>query len=143
MNKDVKGLLKYLLIMLIIWLMLPSSIYCGFGALYYDGRTLSLIYFAHAVVLFILYFILPIIFTYKAMKYHWSKYLDKFFYHKWLSTIIFGLFIILNIYSFLYDGSIYNHNIFQNIITIICLFIAPTYYLTYILMLIMRGLELL
>ena len=96
MNKDVKGLLKYLVIMSIIFLMPLGMVYCGLGALYYSGRTLAVIYFIYAIVLFLLYFILPVIFTYKAMKNHWSKYLDIFFYNKWLPTII--LVILIGLY---------------------------------------------
>ena len=55
MNKDVKGLLKYLVIMSIIFLMPLGMVYCGLGALYYSGRTLAVIYFIYAIVLFLLY----------------------------------------------------------------------------------------
>ena len=148
MNKDIKGLLKYLLIMLVIWLMPLGMLYFGFSALYYDDNVfLSYFNLALAVVLFILYFILPVIFTYKAMKYHWSKYLDIFFYNKWLPTIVLIFFVILHLTEHIFHYSDGSSQLILGIIYvlfyIIEIFIAPTYYLTYILMLIMRGLELL
>lgn len=146
MTKDIKGLLIYTLIIIIIWLMPLGMLYCGFGALYvsyYGNESLANKCILLAVVLFFLYFILPIVFTYRAMKHHWSKYLDKFFYHKWWPTIIFLFFIILHACSNLYEGSIYTPNIFKKIAIIISTFIAPSYYLPYIILLIMKKCKLL
>ena len=79
MNKDVKGLTKYLLIMSILFLIPLSILYFGFGALYYDDNNfLSYLNLLLAIILFLLYIMLPVIITYKAMKQHWSKYLDIF-----------------------------------------------------------------
>ncbi len=99
MNKDVKGLLKYILISFLIWFMLPAMFYCAIIALSLSSRGyefLAYICLIFGVILFLLYFILTEIFTYKAMKNHWSKYLDIFFYNKWLPTII--LVILIGLY---------------------------------------------
>ena len=89
MNKDVKGLIKYLLIMSILFLIPLSILYFGFGALYYDDNNfLSYLNLLLAIILFLLYIMLPVIITYKAMKQHWSKYLDIFFANKILTTLI-------------------------------------------------------
>lgn len=93
MNKEAKGLIKYVLIMLITFLMPLCMFYFVMSALYYEDLFLSYLNLSIALVLLILYFVLPIIFTYKAMKFHWSNYLDKFFYNKFAPTI--GLLAIL------------------------------------------------
>lgn len=97
MNKDVKGLIKYLLIMSILFLIPLSILYFGFGALYYDDNNfLSYLNLLLAIILFLLYIMLPVIITYKAMKQHWSKYLDIFFKNKILTTLILVILIGLN-----------------------------------------------
>ena len=99
MNKDVKGLIKYLSLMCVIWLLPVVMLYCGLLAYGYSDHGkefIAYIFLLLGLVLFLLYFILPVIFTYKAMKNHWSKYLDKFFYNKWLPTII--LIILIGLY---------------------------------------------
>lgn len=121
MNKDVKGLLKYLGIIFTIFVMPVGMFYCLLLAYSFsdDGNEiLADTFLILAVVLFLLYFILPVIFTYKAMKNHWSKYLDKFFYNKWLPTILF-------------------------VLTILSIFIAPVYCLPFIILFIMRKCKLL
>ena len=150
MNKDIKGLLKYLLIMLVIWLMPLGMLYCGllaYGLSDHYNDYFAIVFLLLGLVLFILYFILPIIFTYKAMKYHWSKYLDIFFYNKWLPTIVLIFFVILHLTEHIFHYSDGSSQLILGIIYvlfyIIEIFIATTYYLTYILMLIMRVLELL
>lgn len=98
MNKDVKGLIKYLLIMSILFLIPLSILYFGFGALYYDDNNfLSYLNLLLAIILFLLYIMLPVIITYKAMKQHWSKYLDIFFANKILTTIILVILIGLKL----------------------------------------------
>lgn len=97
MNKDVKGLIKYLLIMSILFLIPLGILYFGFGALYYDDNNfLSYLNLLLAIILFLLYIMLPVIITYKAMKQHWSKYLDIFFKNKILTTLILVILIGLN-----------------------------------------------
>ena len=97
MNKDVKGLIKYLLIMSILFLIPLSILYFGFGALYYDDNNfLSYLNLLLAIILFLLYIMLPVIITYKAMKQHWSKYLNIFFKNKILTTLILVILIGLN-----------------------------------------------
>lgn len=98
MNKDVKGLIKYLLIMSILFLIPLSILYFGFGALYYDDNNfLSYLNLLLAIILFFLYIMLPVIITYKAMKQHWSKYLDIFFANKILTTIILVILLGLKL----------------------------------------------
>lgn len=98
MNKDVKGLIKYLLIMSILFLIPLSILYFGFGALYYDDNNfLSYLNLLLAIILFLLYIMLPVIIIYKAMKQHWSKYLDIFFANKILTTIILVILIGLKL----------------------------------------------
>jgi len=98
MNKDVKGLIKYLLLMLFVGLLPVGMFYSGFAALFNsreDGNAfLICLFLLLALVLFILYIILPVVFTYKAMKHHWSKYLDKFFYNKYAPTILFVVLLL-------------------------------------------------
>ncbi len=97
MNKDVKGLIKYLLIMSILFLIPLGILYFGFGALYYDDNNfLSYLNLLLAIILFLLYIMLPVIITYKAMKQHWSKYLNIFFKNKILTTLILVILIGLN-----------------------------------------------
>lgn len=148
MTKDVKGLLIYLFIMLIIWVLPAAAFYCGFGALYYDDNAfLSYLNLILAVVLFLLYFILPVILTYKAMRHHWSKYLDKFFFHKLWPTVVFLFFIFLHLTEHIFHYSVGSSNLIPGIIFllffIIETFIAPAYYLPYIILLIMKKCKLL
>lgn len=97
MNKDVKGLIKYLLIMSILFLIPLGILYFGFGALYYDDNNfLSYLNLLLAIILFLLYIMLPVIITYKAMKQHWSKYLNIFFKNKILTALILVILIGLN-----------------------------------------------
>ena len=98
MNKDVKGLIKYLLFIFFVGLLPVGMFYSAFAALFNcreDGNAfLICLFLLLTLVLFILYIILPVVFTYKAMKYHWSKYLDKFFYNKYAPTILFVVLLL-------------------------------------------------
>ena len=98
MNKDVKGLIKYLLFIFFVWLLPVGMFYCAFSVLFYDDENgnvfLAYLFLLLGLVLFILYIILPVVFTYKAMKHHWSKYLDKFFYNKYAPTILFVVLLL-------------------------------------------------
>ena len=111
MNKDIKGLIVYLLLMSIIWTF-PFLTLLSFLAAYSvsdDGNEpLANLFLILAGVVLILYFILPVLLTYFAIKKHWSKYLDRFFLHICLIAIISEVFI------------------------------APTYYFTYLNLLIFR-----
>ena len=100
MNKDAKGLIKYLLTMLIIWFLPVCMLYCfllAYGFSDHGNEFLAYIFLILLLVLLILYFVFPIIFTYKAMKYHWSKYLDKFFNNKLLPTLLLILILLCSI----------------------------------------------
>lgn len=97
MNKDLKGLIKYLLFIFFVWLLPVGMFYCGLLSLSeHCSVYIVILALLLGLVLFILYIILPVVFTYKAMKYHWSKYLDKFFYNKYAPTI---LFVVLLLYA--------------------------------------------
>ena len=146
MNKDVKGLIKYLLFIFFVGLLPVGMFYLAFAALFNcreDGNAfLICLFLLLTLVLFILYIILPVVFTYKAMKNHWSKYLDKFFYHKLWPTIVFILFIFLHSTEHIFHYSDSSEHLLLGIIyalfLIIEIFIAPLYYLPYIILFIMK-----
>ena len=95
MNKDVKGLIKYLLFIFFVWLLPVGMFYCGLLSLSeHCSVYIVILALLLGLVLFILYIILPVVFTYKAMKHHWSKYLDKFFYNKYAPTILFVVLLL-------------------------------------------------
>ena len=143
MNKDIKGLIVYLLLMSIIWTFPFLVLYFSFGALYYDNSTLLVIlYLLQTIAFFILYFILPVILTYFAIKKHWSKYLDRFFLHKWWPTILLLFFIFLHSTEHIFNFRFGSENIVWGPVCLIVfiteIFIAPTYYFTYLNLLIFR-----
>ena len=143
MNKDIKGLIVYLLLMSIIWTFPFLVLYFSFGALYYDNSTLLVIlYLLQTIAFFILYFILPVILTYFAIKKHWSKYLDRFFLHKWWPTILLLFFIFLHSTEHIFHYISSSDKFLTSCICLIAIisevFIAPTYYFTYLNLLIFR-----
>ena len=143
MNKDIKGLIVYLLLMSIIWTFPFLVLYFFFGALYYDNSTLLVIlYLLQTIAFFILYFILPVILTYFAIKKHWSKYLDRFFLHKWWPTILLLFFIFLHSTEHIFHYISSSDKFLTSCICLIAIisevFIAPTYYFTYLNLLIFR-----
>ena len=96
MNRDILGLNKYLFIILmpvilsilLLYFCLNFRIYEYYPSLLvYDNKISSVIIFLF-LILFVLYFIIPIVFTIIAIKQHWSSYLDKFFNQLKLQTII-------------------------------------------------------
>lgn len=103
MNKNLTGILKYLTVILMsAFIPILLLIFCLNFEIYkyyptlrqYDDTLLTVIGFI--LVLFILiYFTAPIITTILAIKYHWSKYLDKFFNQLSLPTIILGIVIFI------------------------------------------------
>ena len=150
MNKDIKGLIKYLLLMLFVGLLPIAILYCGllaYGLSDHYNDYIAMVVLLLGLVLFILYIILPVVFTYKAMKHHWSKYLDKFFYHKLWPTIVFILFVILHSTEHIFHYSDSSEHLLLGIIyalfLIIEIFIAPLYYLPYIILFIMKKCKLL
>ena len=143
MNKDTKGLIVYLLLMSIIWTFPFLVLYFSFGALYYDNSTLLVIlYLLQTIAFFILYFILPVIVTYFTIKKHWSRYLDKFFLHKWRPTILLLFFIFLHSTEQFFHYTSGSDKFLWSCICLIAIisevFIAPTYYFTYLNLLIFR-----
>ena len=96
MNKDVKGLIVYL--SLIIFVMLLPLIY--FIALTvvpvkpeYDefGETIFILI---AIIFLFLYFLIPLITTHYAIKKHWSIYLDRFFNQWLLSSLVLVILLL-------------------------------------------------
>ena len=99
MNTDIKGLLIYIFLILIVWLLPIAILYCGllaYGLSDHYNDYIAMVVLLLTVVLFLLYILLPEIITYKAMKHQWSKYLDKFFYNNCFPTIILFILIALN-----------------------------------------------
>ena len=145
MNKDIKGLIVYLLLMSIIWTF-PFLTLLSFLAAYSvsdDGNEpLANLFLILAGVVLILYFILPILLTYFAIKKHWSKYLDRFFLHKWWPTILLLFFIFLHSTEHIFHYTSGSDKFLTSCICLIAIisevFIAPTYYFTYLNLLIFR-----
>ena len=145
MNKDIKGLIVYLLLMSIIWTF-PFLTLLSFLAAYSvsdDGNEpLANLFLILAGVVLILYFILPVLLTYFAIKKHWSKYLDRFFLHKWWPTILLLFFIFLHstehIFHYISSSDKFLTSCICLIAIILEVFIAPTYYFTYLNLLIFR-----
>lgn len=145
MNKDIKGLIVYLLLMSIIWTF-PFLTLLSFLAAYSvsdDGNEpLANLFLILAGVVLILYFILPVLLTYFAIKKHWSKYLDRFFLHKWWPTILLLFFIFLHSTEHIFHYISSSDKFLTSCICLIAIisevFIAPTYYFTYLNLLIFR-----
>ena len=145
MNKNIKGLIVYLLLMSIIWTF-PFLTLLSFLAAYSvsddDNEPLANLFLILAGVVLILYFILPILLTYFAIKKHWSKYLDKFFLHKWWPTILLLFFIFLHSTEHIFHYISSSDKFLTSCICLIAIisevFIAPTYYFTYLNLLIFR-----
>lgn len=103
MNKNLIGIFKYLTVILMsVFLPILLLIFCLSFKIYnyhptlrqYDDILLTVIGFI--LLLFtLIYFTVPIIITILAIKYHWSKYLDKFFNQLKLPTIILGIIIFI------------------------------------------------
>ena len=145
MNKNIKGLIVYLLLMSIIWTF-PFLTLLSFLAAYSvsdDGNEpLANLFLILAGVVLILYFILPVLLTYFAIKKHWSKYLDRFFLHKWWPTILLLFFIFLHSTEHIFHYISSSDKFLTSCICLIAIlsevFIAPTYYFTYLNLLIFR-----
>ena len=97
MNKDVKGLIIYLLILLIN-ILLPTVLFWGgliaFSLSYYKHYTLTGIVTGLLIAIFILYFLIPLITTHYAIKKHWSIYLDRFFNQWLLSSLVLVILLL-------------------------------------------------
>ena len=101
MNKDIKGLIKYLTI-LVVEMFLPlvwfGMLFLGLGLSESDliiPNFIAIIAVIMLLIIPIIYFLLPIIATILAIKHHWSTYLDKFFNQLKLPTIILGIVIAI------------------------------------------------
>ena len=102
MNKDIKGLIVYLIVMFLTWL-LPKAMFWGVFFNTDGNELLSNIFLTLTGIFFVLYIILPIFITYRAIKKHWSKYLDNFF-NQWIRpTIILVMLLLLPITLSLMD----------------------------------------
>ena len=148
MNKDVKGLIKYLLLIFFVWLLPYDFFLLGIIPLYggkISEKFLDNMFLLLALVLFILYIILPVVFTYKAMKHHWSKYLDKFFYNKYAPTVLLIFLVLLQVKANVLNyGTIYFDSllgILHFLLYVVEIIIAPTYYITYIILFILKKVK--
>ena len=146
MNKDIKGLIKYLLFIFFVWLLPVGMFYCGLLSLSeHCSVYIVILALLLGLVLFIFYIILPVIFTYKAMKHHWSKYLDKFFYNKYAPTVLLIILVLLQVkVNVLHYGTIYFNSllgILHFLLYVVEIFIAPTYYITYIILFILKKVK--
>ena len=97
MDKDVKGLIIYLLIMLLniliptvfLWVWLIAFLLSD-----HNHYTLTRIAICLLITLFILYFLIPLITTHYAIKKHWSIYLDRFFNQWLLSSLVLVILLL-------------------------------------------------
>lgn len=98
MNKDKKGLLAYIIITIVVILMPPTVIYLFLIATYYEipiGEELFKMLVLSITILFLLYFIAPVVVTHRAITKNWSRYLDKFFNNIVVSTLILITLLLL------------------------------------------------
>ena len=96
MNKDVKGLIIYL--SLIIFVMLLPEIYFITGIMTpvneANEKLVNTIFFTAAIFFVFLYILIPMIITHYAIKKHWSIYLDWFF-NQWLCPSLILITLLL------------------------------------------------
>ena len=115
MDKDKTSLIKYLTV-LVVEIFLPlvwvGSFFLGLRMSESDliiPNFIGIVAIIIFLIIPIVYFLLPIISTTKAIKNHWSSYLDKFFNQLKLPTIILGIVIVIIIiyekYSIMIDFS--------------------------------------
>jgi len=115
MNKDIKDLIKYLII-LVVEMFLPliwfGMLFLGLGLSESNliiPNFIAIIAVIMLLIIPIIYFLLPIIATILAIKHHWSVYLDEFFNQLKLPTIILGIvmaiIIIYEKYNIMIDFS--------------------------------------
>ena len=98
MNKDKKGLLAYIIITIVVILMAPSLSFIFLVASTTPNETLIKLFnilLLSITILFLLYFIAPVVVTHRAITKNWSKYLDKFFNNIVVSTLILIALILL------------------------------------------------
>ena len=115
MDKDKTSLIKYLIV-LVVEIFLPlvwvGSFFLGLEMSESDliiPNFIGIVAIIIFLIIPIVYLLLPIISTTKAIKNHWSSYLDKFFNQLKLPTIILGIVIVIIIiyekYSIMIDFS--------------------------------------
>ena len=98
MNKDKKGLLAYIIITIVVILMAPSLSFIFLVALTTPNETLIKLFnilLLSITILFLLYFIAPVVVTHRAITKNWSSYLDKFFNNIVVSTLILITLLLL------------------------------------------------
>ena len=98
MNKDKKGLLAYIIITIVVILMAPSLSFIFLVALTTPNETLIKLFnilLLSTTILFLLYFIAPVVVTHRAITKNWSSYLDKFFNNIVVSTLILITLLLL------------------------------------------------
>ena len=98
MNKDKKGLLAYIIITIVVILMAHSLSFIFLVALTTPNETLIKLFnilLLSTTILFLLYFIAPVVVTHRAITKNWSSYLDKFFNNIVVSTLILITLLLL------------------------------------------------
>ena len=100
------GLIKYLLlipveIILLILMIIAASLSLGAGqnSSYELSEIENILIVAGIIVIPIIHFIFPVIWTILAIKEHWSEYLDKFFNQLKLPTIVLFLVALVVLIS--------------------------------------------
>ncbi len=98
MNKDKKGLLAYIIITIVVILMAPTLLFIFVVASYSPNETVIKLFdtlLLSITILFLLYFIAPVVVTHRAITKNWSSYLDKFFNNIVVSTLILITLLLL------------------------------------------------
>ena len=98
MNKDKKGLLAYIIITIVVILMAPTLSFIFLLASTTPNDTLIKLFnilLLSITILFLLYFIAPVVVTHRAITKNWSSYLDKFFNNIVVSTLILITLLLL------------------------------------------------
>ena len=98
MNKDKKGLLAYIIITIVVILMAPTLSFIFLVASTTPNETLIKLFnilLLSITILFLLYFIAPVVVTHRAITKNWSSYLDKFFNNIVVSTLILITLLLL------------------------------------------------
>ncbi len=132
-DKNIIGLIKYLSSIFILSFLPPLFLFL-FALCWALGTSeaesfiiLNLILGGIFLIIPFAFLILPIVITTKAIKNHWSEYLDKFFQKLKILTV---LFLVSIIYIYMcYNMSIINYNYLYFYIYV---GLAPTYIIVYL-----------
>ena len=144
MNKDKIGLIKYVSI-LVVEMFLPliclGMFFLGLGLSESNLIIPNFIAIIGAIIFFItpiIYFILPVVVTTKAIKNHWSSYLDRFFNQLKLPTLVLLFGIPLLIFGYRYErtGSYDTISLYLGYFQLVLVSLIPPSCLIYLVILI-------